>query len=383
MLTEAQVPFFKGVFDAWRQREAASATVTFAGADLEKVIHLLIEQTDVTLPDAEAEVRQGTYPEQVCFNFFFFARGALLAHTLEPLSEPDRNVLERFAVVFDLAYTRYEDFRQLEAKNREIEETLARLRETQEQLVQREKMASLGQLTAGIAHEIKNPLNFVNNFAGLIRELVTELEETTDPAERQALLGDLKTNAGRIEEHGRRADAIVRQMMEHARSGSGDRVVADVNALVDEYSNHAVHAARARRPGFRPSVRIDLHPDTGAVEMVPQEIGRVVINLLDNAFDATRQRASKEGTDYVPSVTVTTRRVADGVEIGVQDNGPGIPESVRTRIFEPFFTTKPTGEGTGLGLSLAYDIVTKGHRGALTFESNGTGTTFRLRLPAN
>ena len=382
-LTEAQVPFFAEVFAAWRRRDEASATVTFAGADLAGVIHLLIEQTDVTLPDAEQEVRQGTYPDQVCFNFFFYTRGALLAHTLAPLNDADRGVLERFATVFDLAYTRYEDFRRLEAKNREVEEALARLRETQQQLIQREKLASLGQLTAGIAHEIKNPLNFVNNFAGLSGELIAELEQTTDPEERRSLLALLKTNADRIEEHGRRADAIVRLMMAHARGGSGERVAVDVNALVEEYTSHALHAARARRPDLRVVLERDLADDVGDAEMVPQEIGRVIINLLDNAFDATRQRAADEGPAYTPTVRVGTRRVPGGVEILIEDNGSGIPQDVRGRVFEPFFTTKPTGEGTGLGLSLAYDIVTQGHRGALTVDSEeGIGSMFRLTLLA-
>ena len=382
-LAEAQVPFFREVFDAWKRQETPSSTVTFAGADLHHVIHLLIEQTDVNLPDAEAEVQQGTYPAQVCFNFFFFSKGSLLAHTLEPLDPEDRAVLERFAGVFDLAYARYEDFQRLEAKNRQVEEALAELQATQQQLIQSEKMASLGQLTAGIAHEIKNPLNFVNNFAGLSQELVDELEEAAGPEEQRALLAALKANAAKIEEHGRRADAIVRQMMEHARSGSGERRVTGLNALVAEYVTLAYHGMRARHPGFAVTLVQDFADDVGEVEIVPQEIGRVLINLLDNAFDAVRERATAEDGAYTPTVRITTQHLEEGgVEVRVADNGAGMPEAVRARVFEPFFTTKPTGSGTGLGLSMSYDIVTHGHRGSLTVESRqGEGAVFRMMLP--
>jgi signal transduction histidine kinase len=266
----------------------------------------------------------------------------------------------------------------------DLEAALMQLRAAQAQLVQQEKMASLGALTAGIAHEIKNPLNFVNNFAGLSVELVAELEQTEDADERGALLADLKANAAKIEEHGKRADAIVRQMMEHARIGGGERRAVGVNALVEEYANHAFHGARARRPDFTVDIDLDLDADVGEATLIPQEIGRVLINLLDNAFDAVRERAVVEGPPFRPAVRVATRRSDGAVEIRVEDNGPGIPDAVRARIFEPFFTTKPSGQGTGLGLSLAYDIVTQGHRGTLAVESvGGEGANFRLVLPAS
>ncbi|MDX1420218.1 MAG: ATP-binding protein [Rubricoccaceae bacterium] len=272
------------------------------------------------------------------------------------------------------------------SRNRELErlvaERTAELEAAQAQLVQQEKMASLGQLTAGIAHEIKNPLNFVNNFAALSRDLADELAAEADPEERQAILADLKTNAAKIEEHGRRADAIVRQMMAHARSGGGEREAVEVNALVEEYVGLAYHGMRARHPGSNVTLVKDLADDAGEVRLVVQEIGRVLINLLDNAFDATRERAAAEGSAYAPTVRVSTRRRADGVEVRIEDNGTGMPAAVRERVFEPFFTTKPTGDGTGLGLSMSYDIVVHGHRGTLTVESaEGEGTAFRMTLP--
>ena len=275
----------------------------------------------------------------------------------------------------------------LRARNQELErlvaERTADLRAAQAQLVHQEKMASLGALTAGIAHEIKNPLNFINNFAALTRELVGELEEETDPEEIEALLADLALNAAKIEEHGKRADGIVRAMMQHARGGSRERETVDLNALVAEYVDLAYHGKRAQTPDFNAEIEEDLDAAVGKVEVVPQEIGRVLLNLIGNAFDAVYEQAARVNGQYVPTVTVSTRRVGEAVEIRVEDNGPGIAEDVRAKIFEPFFTTKPTGSGTGLGLSLSYDIVTQGHGGALTVEREaGQGVAFVVTLPA-
>jgi signal transduction histidine kinase/ligand-binding sensor domain-containing protein len=287
--------------------------------------------------------------------------------------------------------------RRVRQRNRELEaEVVARttalrqslddLKQAQVQLVHAEKMASLGQLTAGIAHEIKNPLNFVTNFAGLSKELALELEEAldagTDPEEIKALLADLQLNARKIEEHGVRADTIVRSMMQHARGGEGQREGVDLNALVDEYVDLAWHGKRAQASGFNAAVEKELSEAVGRVEVVPQEIGRVLLNLVGNAFDAVQERAGQVNGQYAPTVTVATRRVGDRVEIRVADNGPGIPEGVRAKVFEPFFTTKPAGSGTGLGLSLSYEIVTQGHGGTLTVESEkGEGAAFVVRLP--
>lgn len=268
---------------------------------------------------------------------------------------------------------------------------LAELKRTQTQLVQQEKLASLGALTAGIAHEIKNPLNFINNFAGLNVELVDEIAEglSEHPAARQAIqdiLEDLRTSASKIEEHGRRADGIVKSMLEHSRGTKGERRPVDLNALVEEYVNLAYHGKRAQQQGFNATVERQYGEGLNAVELVPQEIGRVVLNLVGNAFDAVTEQAARlngigDG-QYAPTVTVSTRRTGARVELRVADNGTGVPASVREKVFEPFFTTKMSGDGTGLGLSLSYDIVTQGHGGTMTLESEeGKGAAFVVTLP--
>jgi len=268
---------------------------------------------------------------------------------------------------------------------RTIHATMEELKTTQSQLVQSEKLASLGALTAGIAHEIKNPLNFINNFAELNEELADEIVEELDAGdlnEARAVLADLKTNAAQIAKHGKRADGIVRSMMQHARGSGGRRETVEVNAFVEEYLNLSYHGQRARVPDFNADLATDFGADVGTVEMVPQEMGRVLINLLGNAFDAVYEYAASQNGTFAPVVTVTTRRANGQIEIRVADNGPGIPEDVREKIFEPFFTTKPTGSGTGLGLSLSHDIVTQGHGGTLTVESApGEGAAFVVSVP--
>jgi signal transduction histidine kinase len=251
-------------------------------------------------------------------------------------------------------------------------------------------MASLGQLTAGIAHEIKNPLNFVNNFSEVTSELADELSGELElakkelsperAAEFESLISSLKANANKIAEHGKRADAIVKNMLEHSKAGEGERHPTDLNDLLDEYLTLARHSLEARGHGF--TVVFERHFDdaVGKIDIVPQELGRVFMNLIGNAFDALKEHGASRGE---PTVTVTTAKVGGNVEIRVADNGPGIPPKVKARIFEPFFTTKPTGSGTGLGLSMSYDIVTKGHGGSLDVESEeGKGATFIVRLPA-
>jgi signal transduction histidine kinase len=248
-------------------------------------------------------------------------------------------------------------------------------------------MASLGQLTAGIAHEIKNPLNFINNFAELSAGLTRELRDVTAGKTKSAsvseLLEELEFNSERIVLHGRRADAIVRGMLEHSRSSSDDLDATDVNTLADEYLNLAYHGMRARFPGSNVTLERDFGDDVGSADLAPREMGRVLLNLLSNAFDAVRERKSQSERDYEPTVTVRTRRFGDRVEIRIIDNGGGIPAEIREHVFEPFYTTKPTGEGnTGLGLSLSYDIVTAGHRGSLVLETTpGAGTEFVITIP--
>ncbi len=277
-------------------------------------------------------------------------------------------------------------------KHRELDEAYNELKTTQAQLIHSEKMASLGQLTAGIAHEIQNPLNFVNNFAALSADLAQELAEELDRHEaRQVaevredladILADLQANAERINQHGQRADGIVRRMMQHASGATGEREPTDVNASLDEYVNLAYHGKRAQQTGFTCEIDRDYDGDVGTVSLVPQEMGRVFLNLLGNAFDAVQEHAAK--IDGSPTVKVSTRLVDGKIEIRVSDNGPGIPTDIEDKIFEPFFTTKPTGSGMGLGLSLSYDIVTQGHGGTLTVESKaGEGATFVITLPSD
>jgi GAF domain-containing protein len=267
------------------------------------------------------------------------------------------------------------------------------LKAAQASLIQAEKMASLGQLTAGIAHEIKNPLNFVNNFAGLSVELLDELKETTAPAvaalgeEKRAevdeTIGMLTGNLEKIAEHGRRADGIVKSMLEHSRGTSGERRSVDLNGLIEEALNLAYHGARARDQTFNISLERDFGQGITAIELVPQDITRVCLNLIGNGFYAATKR-QKEGSDptFKPTLKVTTRDLGDAVEIAVRDNGTGIAPEIKDKLFQPFFTTKPTGEGTGLGLSISYDIVTQQHGGMITVDSNvGEFTEFTVRLP--
>ncbi|GAB3915189.1 hypothetical protein GCM10028803_61700 [Larkinella knui] len=269
-----------------------------------------------------------------------------------------------------------------------IEETLNHLKTTQTQLVQKEKMASLGELTAGIAHEIQNPLNFVTNFSELSSELVDELEEERqksahDPVLEVELLTDLKDNLGKILHHGQRASSIVKGMLEHARSSTGEQRPTDLNGLVDEYLRLAYQGQRANDKSFNCKLQTAFDPAIGEVNLIPQEIGRVLLNLFSNAFYAVHQQQQlARNVNYQPEVVVQTSRQEKLVIITVHDNGTGIPDSVKSKIFQPFFTTKPTGQGTGLGLSLSHDIVTKGHGGHLSVSSQeGQGTEFTLSLP--
>jgi signal transduction histidine kinase len=276
----------------------------------------------------------------------------------------------------------------LTQQSEELREALDELQTIQNQLIQAEKMASLGELTAGIAHEIQNPLNFVNNFAEVSSELLDELaDEQTSPApdpELEAeLLADLQQNLEKITHHGKRAASIVRGMLEHSRASTGERQPTDLNALCDEYLRLAYHGLRAKDKSFNATLQTDFAPVLPLVEAVSQDLGRVLLNLFTNAFYAVRQRQLATATPgYAPTVRVSTARAGDEVVVRVRDNGTGIPEEVQQKIFQPFFTTKPSGEGTGLGLSLSYDLVVKGHGGTLEVDSEeGDYTEFTMRLP--
>lgn len=278
--------------------------------------------------------------------------------------------------------------REVALRTTELQQSLETLRSAQTQLIQREKMASLGELTAGIAHEIQNPLNFVNNFAEVSSELVDELQTEINQGnteEVQSIATDLKQNLDKINHHGKRASSIVKNMLEHSRTSSGKREATDLNVLIDECLRLSYHGLRAQVKGFQADYALELSDQLPLVKLVSQDIGRVLLNLFNNAFYAVDQKLKRDGDQgYQPKVIASSHLHDRGVEIRISDNGPGIPIALQDKIFQPFFTTKPSGEGTGLGLSLSYDIITKGHRGNLLVESQeGQGTTFIIQLPLN
>lgn len=286
-------------------------------------------------------------------------------------NELDRLVMERTA--------------ELTKQRNELQETVKLLQATQAQLIQQEKLASLGELTAGIAHEIQNPLNFVNNFSEVSMELIDEMEvelNKGDTAEAIAIATDIKQNLEKIIHHGKRADGIVKGMLQHSRSAGDVKEPTDINKLADEYLRLSYHGLRAKDKSF--NAELVTHFDEGLpqIKLVAQDIGRVLLNLFNNAFYAVNQKKKIQGGDYKPTVSVTTSAGEGFILVTVRDNGTGIPDDIREKIMQPFFTTKPTGEGTGLGLSLSYDIVVKAHGGKIDIISEeGAFTQFEIRLP--
>jgi two-component system NtrC family sensor kinase len=272
-----------------------------------------------------------------------------------------------------------------------VETSLEDLRTTQDRLVQTQKLASLGQLTAGIAHEIKNPLNFVNNFSGVSVELIDELQDTLASVKADdktcaaitELANTLRSNLDKIVQHGKRADSIVKNMLLHSREGSGEHRLVDANALVEESLNLAYHGARAENQSFQINMERSLDPAAGQVDVFPQEITRALLNLISNGFYAATKRKQQDNTEgYEPTLIATTKNLGDRVEITIRDNGTGIPSEVKEKIFNPFFTTKPAGEGTGLGLSICHDIIVKQHSGSIEVDSQpGEYTEVRVVLP--
>jgi len=272
------------------------------------------------------------------------------------------------------------------AQAKEIEKAYKELKSTQAQLIQSEKMASLGELTAGIAHEIQNPLNFVNNFSEVNKELIAELLEEAAKGNTNEIVNiaqDIRDNSEKINHHGKRADAIVKGMLQHSRAGSGEKEPTDINALCDEYLRLAYHGLRAKDKTFNARFETDFDASIGKMNILPQDMGRVILNLINNAFYAVTERKKKSEAGYEPQVKVSTKKTGRHVLISVSDNGTGIPNAIREKIFQPFYTTKPTGQGTGLGLSLSYDIV-KAQGGELSVETKeGEGSTFIIQIPVN
>ncbi len=296
-------------------------------------------------------------------------------------------VLIIFVIALIFQREKQRAFAQLSAANEELAATLDDLRQTQRRLIHTEKMASLGQITAGIAHEIKNPLNFVNNFAALSVDLVDEMREVLRQKEMPEafcdVLEDLQLNAAKIQEHGARADGIVKSMMVHSRTTSSRLQPTDLNRLLSQYVDLAYHGKRAEWENFHVDIRRDFDEQVGDVYVIPEEIGRVFLNLLDNALYAVWKKSKEAGPTYTPRVAVSSRKEESGAVVRIADNGQGIPEDIREKVLEPFYTTKPTGEGTGLGLSLSFEIITQGHGGTLSVEKAPQGgAMFVVTLPA-
>jgi signal transduction histidine kinase len=316
---------------------------------------------------------------------------ALTRSEVRPFTDKQLEMVSTFADQAAIAIENVRLFESVEARTRELGKSLEELRSAQDRLIQTQKLASLGQLTAGIAHEIKNPLNFVNNFAAVSVELIGEVLEAlqnanvNDSSRRDIseLMATLSANLERIADHGRRADSIVKNMLLHSRQGIGERRPANLNSILEESLNLAYHGARAERQGFNITIERSLDPEAGEVDMFPQEITRVFLNLISNGFYATTKRkVEADGANYEPILSVATKNLGEQVEVRIRDNGTGISPEIRDRIFDPFFTTKPAGEGTGLGLSLSYDIIVKQHAGLMDVKTElGRFTEFRIVLP--
>jgi signal transduction histidine kinase len=337
---------------------------------------------------------QGYYGETIpdrTYHLYKFSHGAIGAASAGDISSESWDLLQRAASVFSLAYSRFKDLTQarfdlhrLKEEKQKAETALSELQTTQKQLIQSEKMASLGELTAGIAHEIQNPLNFVNNFSEVSKEMLDEMREAIekgDTEEAKEIMQDVIQNLEKINHHGKRADGIVKGMLQHSRTSSGAKEPTDINALADEYLRLAYHGLRAKDKTFNATLKTDFDESIGNINIIPQDIGRVILNLITNAFYVVNEKSKQNIDGYEPTVSVSTKKMGDKVEIKVADNGNGIPLKVLDKIFQPFFTTKPTGQGTGLGLSLSYDIV-KVHGGELKVETReGEGSEFIIQLP--
>ncbi len=393
---------FQKMYDGWK-KQLQHLVIDMQGEELQNYFHYL-QSRNVPFKGGLEQTRRVQH-------LAYFSKGFIGMASPDEQPAESLQLLERFAAVFNLTFTRFNDLKIAEAHalqaeqdliaikeaKQKAEEALTELQATQKQLIQSEKMASLGELTAGIAHEIQNPLNFVNNFSEVSKELLDEMKEAIekgDTEEAKDIMNDVIQNLEKINHHGKRADGIVKGMLQHSRSSSGQKEATDINALADEYLRLSYHGLRAKDKSFNATLKTDFDSSIGLINIIPQDMGRVILNLITNAFYVVNEKmkaeggkqsasASSAGQLYEPTVEVSTKKDKDKVEVKVKDNGNGIPQKILDKIFQPFFTTKPTGQGTGLGLSLSYDIV-KAHGGELKVETmEGEGSEFIVELPLN
>jgi signal transduction histidine kinase/tetratricopeptide (TPR) repeat protein len=381
---------------------------TWVGREMKKFYNSDDKQTSIVMQGINRKewidycyknspVFSGFYGETIpdrTYHLYKFSHGYIGAAAPGDISNESWKLLSRAASVFSLAYSRFRDLTQarndlvkLKEEKKRAEDALTELQATQKQLIQTEKMASLGELTAGIAHEIQNPLNFVNNFSDVSNELIEEMKhelESGNTKDAMEIADSVKDNLEKILHHGKRADAIVKGMLQHSRSSSGVKEPTDINNLADEYLRLAFHGYRAKDKSFNAKFETNFDNTVEKINVIPQDIGRVILNLINNAFYTVNEKRKQVSNGYEPTVIVSTKKVNDKVEISVKDNGNGIPQKMLDKIFQPFFTTKPTGQGTGLGLSLSYDIITKGHAGEIEVKTDeGKGAEFIISLPVN
>jgi signal transduction histidine kinase len=385
-IASVDIPFAKSgnlskIIDQWRIREPYLNHWNYK--DIKLFVDILMELGAIK---SREEYLSQIPKEGIFIHCMPFLQGMLYVGNTTRLEEDEINLIQSLADAFSTAYSRYEDFNKLESAKLQVEKSLTDLKSAQALLIQSEKMASLGEMTAGIAHEIQNPLNFVNNFSEVNVELVSELKEQIQKenyTDVKRLAGEIETNEQKIIHHGRRADSIVKNMLLHSRSSTGQKELTDINALASEWLRLAYHGLRAKDKTFNAIINTDFDKSIGKVNIISQDIGRALLNLYNNAFYAVVEKKNKIGDHYEPTIIVNTKKSNEHIEIVVKDNGTGISKKVQDKIFQPFFTTKPAGDGTGLGLSLAYDIV-KAHGGEIKVITNeNEGSEFLIQLPFN